>query len=289
MPPILRPATIDDAPEIGRIIHDAFRFIADVHRFAPDFPDIAFARRVAGLLLAHPGIHGVVAEDGGRVLGTCFIDQRDEIGGIGPIAVDPGTQSKGIGRTLMAHVMDRARAARGLRLAQDAFNPASASLYAALGFDFRDPLLLVSGRAQGAPPPGIAVRRATPADIGAASALHRRAHGIDRRGEIGDCFAHMPGFVAERGGRLVAYCAAAEAWPANHGVAETEDDMKALIQGASAACENPFAMLLPARQTGLYRWCLGQGFRTGKPMTLMSTGFYQPPAPPLAWFPSVVY
>src|SRR5215204_4098113 len=64
---------------------------------------------------------------------------------IGPITVDPSVQGGGVGRQLMQAVIERARGAMGARLVQDAFNTRSYSLYASIGFDLREPLLLMRG------------------------------------------------------------------------------------------------------------------------------------------------
>jgi hypothetical protein len=76
-------------------------------------------------------------------------------------------------------------------------------------------------------------------------------------------------------------------WLANHGVAETESDMQALIVGAAAASDQPLSFLLPTRQAVLFRWCLDQGMRALKPMTLMTIGEYR--APSGCYMPSVFY
>jgi predicted DNA-binding protein (UPF0278 family) len=72
----------------------------------------------------------------------------------------------------------------------------------------------------------------------------------------------------------------------NHGVAESEEDMKALLLGAAAAVEEPPALLVPLR-SGLFRWALEEGLRLVKPMNLMALGEYREPQG--AWFPSVLY
>ena len=63
--------------------------------------------------------------------------------------------------------------------------------------------------------------------------------------------------------------------------------MRALLLGAAAAGQEPLSLLMPVRQTRLFRWCLSQGLRIVKPMTLMTTGAYH--APNGAYFPSVFY
>jgi hypothetical protein len=92
--------------------------------------------------------------------------------------------------------------------------------------------------------------------------------------------------VALRDGGVVAYATALTFWPMAHGVADTDEDMQALVLGAAAALGEPVAMLVPMR-SGLFAWCLGEGLRSVKPMNLMTLGFYQEPRG--AWFPSVLY
>ncbi len=93
--------------------------------------------------------------------------------------------------------------------------------------------------------------------------------------------------VALRGGRVVAYASGPTFWAMNHAVAETEEDMQALLAGAAGSSEAPLSFILPTRQAGLFRWCLGSGLRVVKPMNLMSTGEYHEPRG--CYLPSVGY
>jgi hypothetical protein len=93
--------------------------------------------------------------------------------------------------------------------------------------------------------------------------------------------------VVEREGRITGYLTAPTLWIANHGIAETDDDMRALILGAAAAHAEPLSFLLPVRQASLFRWCLGEGMKAVKPMTLMTVGKYQIPSG--SYVPSVFY
>src|SRR5690242_5578540 len=116
----VRPATADDAEACGRIIYDAFKGIADAHGFPPDFPSVEAGTQLAAMLIAHPSVFGVVAEEDGRVLGSNFMAEGDPIRAIGPITVDPPHQGGRVGRRLMEAVLDRAKGAAGVRLVQDA-------------------------------------------------------------------------------------------------------------------------------------------------------------------------
>jgi GNAT superfamily N-acetyltransferase len=283
----IRPAAADDAEACGPIIHDAFKGIADAHGFPPDFPSVEAGRQLASVLIAAPSVFGVVAESDGRVVGSNFLAEGDPIRAVGPITVEPALQGGGVGRRLMEAVLERAGGAAGVRLVQDAFNTRSFALYASLGFEAKEPLLLMRGAVRSGPTHGFAVRPLTTGDLGACADLCAAVHGAERTAELRDALRSFTPFVVERGGRVTGYLSAATFWLTNHGVAETEADMRALIAGAAAASAGPVSLLLPVRQASLSRWCLGEGMRAVKPMTLMAMGACQEPRG--CWFPSVFY
>jgi hypothetical protein len=76
-------------------------------------------------------------------------------------------------------------------------------------------------------------------------------------------------------------------FPAAYAVAETEEDMRALITGTQAASDEPASFLLPTAQTGLFQRCLSEGLRPVKPMTYMAIGEHRDPNG--CWIPSVLY
>src|SRR6185369_3129480 len=59
---------------------------------------------------------------------------------------------------LMESVIERGKGSAGIRLVQDAFNTASLSLYASLGFDVKEPLALMEGQLKGDLPADVNVR-----------------------------------------------------------------------------------------------------------------------------------
>lgn len=283
----LRPARPEDAAECARIIFEAFKSIHDRHDFRRDFESIEAATRLAEMFIGHPDFYGVVAEVGGRVVGSNFLDERSDMRGVGPITVDPASQQKGVGRLLMQAVIERGRGARGVRLLQDSFNMLSLSLYASLGFDVREPLALVEGRPAAAPLAGAEVRPMREEDLGECADLCERVYGFSRAGELRDALRHFRPYVLVRGGRVRAYASAPTFWPLNHGVAETEEEMRALLAGAAAGSDAPLSLLLPTRQAELFRWCLREGMRVVKPMTLMTMGEYREPRG--SWYASVEF
>jgi GNAT superfamily N-acetyltransferase len=286
----LRKPTPVDAPELARILVDAFGGIARQHNFPLDFPDPAMAGRLLEFFIHHPNGVGFLAEEDGRILGSNFLDRRDAIAAVGPITVDPNAQAKGVGRRLMQATIDAGKDNPGIRLVQDAFNTASMSLYTSLGFDAMEPLALMRGKPK-TPPTlagGVEARAMREDDLPACADLCRRVHGgIDRTNELRDAIKMFHPFVLTRAGRVVAYASAPTFWFLNHGVAESLADMQTLLAAAGAANEEPLMLLLPSRQADLFRWCLAQGLRMVKPMTLMSMREYHEPKG--AWYPSVGY
>jgi GNAT superfamily N-acetyltransferase len=283
---LVRRPTSNDVGTLGNVIFRAFASIADRHNFPRDFPSADHGANLARMLVEHPGFFGAVAEIDGRIVGCNFLDQRDEIGGVGPMTIDPDFQGNGLGRQLMQAVIGRGQQMRGVRLVQDAFNTTSMALYAALGFDAVEPLALMTGKPRDAKLDP-SVRPLGDADAGPAADLCRRVHGISRVNEVRDAIGQFKPFVRERDGRIVAYCTAPSIWLINHGVAETEDDLRSLLLGAAGALDAPLALLVPTRRADFFRWCLEQEMRMVKPMTLMKLREYHEPRG--AFYPSVIY
>ena len=221
------------------------------------------------------------------MVGSNFVFEGDAICTVGPLSVEPTLQGGRIGRRLMETMVERTRGALGVRFCADAFNRGSVPMYAALGFEVKEPLLLMRGTCASPPMAGYAVRPFVAGDLDPCGLVSHRVHGVRRTSELRDAAQAFKPHVVERDGRITGYLTAAAFWQLNHGVAETDADMCALISGASAASDEPVSFLLPIRQASLFRWCLAEGLRIVKPMLLMGTGFYQEPAG--AWFPSVFY
>jgi predicted N-acetyltransferase YhbS len=282
---VLRPARPEDAAVCGQICFDAFTHISTAHNFPPDFPSPEHVVGFLSMVFAMPDFFCIVAEADGRILGSNCLDERSIISGVGPITVDPTTQNRGVGHQLMQAVMDRSiqQRAAGIRLVQAAFHNRSLSLYAGLGFAVREPLSCMQGRTAQRSIPGCIVRPAQPADLDACNALAQQVHGFDRGTELSQMIQHGAARVVERADRITGY--ASDLGLFGHATAETNPDLQALI--ASAESFGGPGILIPSRNSTLFRWCLANGLRVVQPMTLMSIGLYNEPAGP--WFPSVLF
>jgi predicted N-acetyltransferase YhbS len=281
----IRPGGPDDAEVCGRISYDAFAAIAAAHGYPCDFPSVDVATGLVAALLRKPGIFAVVAEAGGAVVGSNFLDERSAIAGVGPITVDPAVQDGAVGRRLMAAVLGRAagQEAAGVRLVQTAYHTRSLALYAKLGFEAREPLACLQGPPLGVSPEGRAVRPATAVDVEACNALCRSVHGHDRAPEVSDAVSAGTALVVEHGRRITGYSTGLSFF--GHSVGETGDDVEALIGAAPGFGGS--GILVPIRDGRLFRFCLEQGLRVVQLMTLMTTGLYNEPRG--AYLPSIMY
>jgi len=108
-------------------------------------------------------------------------------------------------------------------------------------------------------------------------------HGHNRAGEVGEAIAVGGARVVERLGRITGYTTGITYF--SHSVAETNDDLEALI-GAAADFGTP-GFLVPLANTALFRWSLAHGLRVFFVVNMMTIGIYQEPAG--AFMPSVGY
>jgi GNAT superfamily N-acetyltransferase len=281
----LREAVPADIPVAGRILFDAFAGLADRHGFPRDFGSVEIATGCVRGLVTNPGFHGVVAERDGTLVGSTFLDERSMISAIGPVSVDPTVQDGRIGRALMESMLRRAadRDAVGVRLIQISYHNRSLCLYAKLGFDVQETFAAMYGQAPDRTPAGAIVRPATRDDEAAGNALCVRVHGFDRAVELRHAIDRGRAQVVVRDGRITGYTTGINYF--SHSVAETTDDLQALI-GAGGAVDPP-GIIVPLSDPELFRWALAQGLRVFFVMNLMSMGIYQQPRG--AYLPSIGY
>lgn len=281
----LRQATAADVEVCGRIFYEAFATINRSHNFPPELPSLEVAMDVIGMLFSHPEFYCVVAESGGRIIGSNCLDERSAISGLGPVSVDPGAQNRGVGRALMSAMLDRVRkkSGAGLRLLQSTFHNRSLSLYAKLGFEVREPMSVMQAQLLDPVIEGCEVRSATMADLDRCNQLCELVHGHNRAGELRDGISHGTAVVVERHGRITGYASGFGYF--GHAVAEANLDLKALISGAKNV-GGP-GIIVPTRNAELFRWCLCHGMRVLQPLTLMTIGLYNDPRG--SYLPSILY
>jgi predicted N-acetyltransferase YhbS len=284
-PVVIRRALPADAEACGRICYEAFTTLNNSFNFPPDFPNPETAQHVLASMFSNPGFFCVVAEQDGKVLGSNCMDERSVIAGIGPITVDTASQNNSVGRQLMDAVIHRVheRGFPGVRLIQAAFHGRSMALYTRLGFAIREPIVVMQGPAIHQVPSTHSMRAAVAGDVEACNALCTQVHGHDRAGEMTDAIGQGTARVVERDGRITAYASVIGFF--GHSVAENNHEMQVLLAGSDGFA-GP-GILVPTRNTDLFRWCLDHGLRVVEPMSLMTLGLYNEPAG--AFLPSILY
>jgi ribosomal protein S18 acetylase RimI-like enzyme len=278
-PPLhIRQAHFADAEQCGRVCYAAFAAIADQHGFPHDFPSVDAATAACASILNNPLFFGVVAAQAGRVIGSNFLDERSSIYSVGPITVEPRHQNNHVGRKLMRAVLARAEQQRvpNVRLVQAGYNTRSLSLYSKLGFTVRESLATLAGEPLHLKVDGRVVRPAVETDVATGNSLCVSVHGHARGGELMESVAQGAANVVEYQGRITGYSTGIGFF--SHAVAETNDDLSALI-GAAHRIDGP-GLLLPMRNTELLRRCLDRGLRVVSTMNLMTVGQYQDPRAP---------
>jgi ribosomal protein S18 acetylase RimI-like enzyme len=272
--------------ELGRICFEAFKDVGDRHHFPPDFPNIALARKIIGMLVQREDFYGVAALVDGEVVGSNFLSLTDPVAGVGPITVDLAFQGRGIGRALMVNVIEYARHnnVEQVRLLQDAFNMSSLSLYASLGFEVKATVAMM--QATPAAKVDESVRPVTDADLPMIERLSTHIYKASRRKEVAAAvqFEFFP-LLRERQGRVTGYIIPG---PFGHGVAETVEDVLTLVsEAARRRIPDVTLFFCPLSEANLYREALKAGCRTIKVMNLMALGSYEPPDE--VWLPSGLY
>jgi predicted N-acetyltransferase YhbS len=291
----LRPGRVEDADNVGKIIFEAFSTLAEKHGFLPDFPSVDVGRDVVSSFLSDTRFYSVVAEDSsgdkkGVVVGSNFLDERSNmVAGVGPLTIDPKYQNKGVGRQLMINVMERAKNKNipAIRLLQASYHNRSLALYTSLGFEVREPISNMQGKPIREVIPGRSVRAGTESDVDSCNAICKAIHGHDRNGELRDSVKQGSAKVVLHGDKITGYTTGLAYF--NHSIGLTNDDLKALISSANDDDDRYGGpgILIPTRNTQLFRWCLDGGLRLVQQLILMTIGMYNEPTG--SYMPSILY
>jgi GNAT superfamily N-acetyltransferase len=137
-----RPVKDDDVERAGDVNFLAFYRTALLHGLPPVVTSPLESRRYIRYLLGFDPLGGVVAEEDERIVGVAWVHPRGPVATVGPVAVDPMRQGRGIGKQLLERCIELA--GRGLpqvRLVQESFNTISLGLYVRAGFRVVAPLL----------------------------------------------------------------------------------------------------------------------------------------------------
>ena len=265
----LRMAEPDDIHACSKIMYEAFKNIADQHNFPEDFPSPEVAGGLLNEMMSSPDFGAFVCEENNTIRGSIFVSQRSSVGGISVITVDPNTQNRAIGKSLMEHGMKflEEQGHKRQQLIQAAYHNRSLCLYSKLGFTVSDVVSVMTGDPIKTEIPGKIVRLANESDLDGCNALCNSVLGFDRKGEVAQSITSGMALVVESEGIITGYTTGVGF--AGHGIGKDNDDLKAMMVSV-----NEFTgpgIMIPTGNGELFRWCLGQGLKVVQQNILMDT------------------
>jgi ribosomal protein S18 acetylase RimI-like enzyme len=287
----VRPAQERDVERAGDVNFVAFYRAALLHGAAPAVTTPTESRRYIRYLLEFDPLGGVVAEEAGEVVGLAWLHPRGPVATVGPVAVDPAAQGRGVGRCLLTGLLEIAgRGVPQIRLVQESYNLVSLGLYLRTGFRVVAPLVeleLPAGAAVAVPgaPAGVGVRVATGDDRAALVVRDARAFGAPRAQSIDLYLRRGRILVAGEREALVGYAMAIGFEKrAFLGSASADDPGVLLLLLATLAAEvagrgQSVRTLVPATDRVLVDGLLGLGFRVFRACHYMVRGGGTSPPP----------
>lgn len=298
----LRASMAEDEHGLAPIMHRAFSQFNLSVGIPPrlDYDNVEIARKFLHGMLQSSSCYGVTAFDkaSGLPIGAAFLSFTGEsVQAIGPVFVDPDCSNKGVGKTLMNALIERAKAtnATSIRLAQIAANTKSFSLYAKLGFQPVECISYFEGSmdkklyTEASVIPGFRVKMMEESDVHACSELHKSVLGHERETDIQEMLHMNPGntWVAVKDGIIQAYTTGF--CLEGHSIAKSEEAFRSLFQLVSrekGGCS--MNIHIPGRiHPSLIVWALNGGLRLVRHCWVMVLGRYEAPKEGLVWCPSI--
>ena len=262
------PSVDEHTDEIARIHHEAYKDLTDRHHFPPGTPSTPVARQVFKRVMESEFSYGVTALVDGQPVGSAFMWLMDEVAAIGPVSVEPSFQGQSVARPMMEHLLDYARRKNydKVRLSQRSYNPVSLSLYAKVGFNSVEAFMEMSPSPK--PDPEEAVRPFTEADLPDIERLSKKYYKVNRSSDL-TVISHFGGntLVRDSGNGPTGYLACGPGF--GHGVAETDEDIMALVGEAAIRFPDSAKFNCPLSNGSLYRKFLEAGCRAVEVHTLM--------------------
>ena len=85
----IRNMTKADIAQVGGVLYGAFNSVAIKHGYAQKMNDIQEGKAWAWAIFRHGPREPLIAEVENRIVGICCLNPRGNLGGVGPVAVDP--------------------------------------------------------------------------------------------------------------------------------------------------------------------------------------------------------
>jgi predicted N-acetyltransferase YhbS len=258
----------------------AFQDVALRHGQVPVVTAVRDSRAYVRRLLEADPLGGFVAEEDGRVLGHAWVHVRGPIATVGPVAVEPRAQGRGVGRALLGQCLQAAGPrATQVRLVHESFNVGSLRLYLAAGFRIVAPVLELELRpgttvAAAVEPARTRLRAAAAADVQRIATRDARAFGTQRPQDVERCLRAGRGIVAERDKALVGYALGAFGCLGSAAADDAEVGLAMLtaLAGEPALRATALRVMVLATDRILVDGLLAMGFRLFRACHYMTRG-----------------
>jgi ribosomal protein S18 acetylase RimI-like enzyme len=283
----VRPAEERDLDRAGDVNFLAFYDVALRHGQEPTVAAPAAARGYLRYLAGVDPLGGLVAEEGGEIVGVAWVHVRGPVTTIGPLAVHPQAQGRGVGRRLLARAVEAAGGGQ-VRLVHESFNALALGLYLKAGFRVVAPLVELvcpAGGVGDVAAAGVRLRPAEAEDRVELVARDARAFGAARPQSLEPYLRRGRVLVAEDGRGLVGYaCGIGVRTTAYVGSAAADDGavlcallgaLTAELAGAGAAVH----VLVPAADRALLDGLAARGYRVFRACQYMVRGGGTAPPP----------
>lgn len=278
----IRNMTKADIDPVGEILYEAFNTGAAKHGYAPKMQRVETGKSWAWALLHYGSNELLIAEVEGRIAGLCCLSPRGDLGGVGPVVVNPNFQGYRIGSQLMDALLERSNNQQSLRLIQEAFNPASFSLFYSHNFlpvaNLLD--LFRDGAAEQRLDPCNDISELTPEDLDAVYKYDSPRSKSDRRNDFAYYVKWGKVFVYRHQSQIRGYLVCL---PGSGSVqlgpllAEGEEEAKYLFQHALGVYNNrPCQTRVMTRDYLLAKTLMGFGFKIYCLNNLMVRGAWRP-------------
>ena len=282
MSTLIRDMTKADIDRVGEILYEGFSGVASKYGYPPVMQGVQDGKAWAWAMCHYVSSEGIVAEVDGRVVGVVFLNKRGDVGGGGPMAIDPAFQGKTIAPQLMTVFLERCKSLSSIRVVQEAFNTTSFSFQYAYNFvpvaDLLD--LLLNGRARQNPELHGDVSELTAQNLDEVCVYDLSRSRFDRRTDLAYCIRWGKVLVYRDAGAICGYLACL---PGTGSVqlgpllAEGEDVAESLFRHALALFKGrPCRTRVMARDGLLARALMKLGFRLYCLSFLMVRGTWRP-------------
>jgi len=276
----IRPLVPADVDAVAEADFAAWQDAALRHGTTPVAAAVRDSREAVRRLLEGDPLGGIVAEEGGRIVGHAWVHARGPIATVGPIAVEPPSQRRGAGRALLAQCLQAAgpRASQ-VRLVADAAYLGAFELFLQSGFRVVAPVLELvrAGTASGTTPPSVpqvTIRAAEASDQTRIVARDARPFGTSRPHDIERVLRGGRGVVAERGKTLAGYALAGAAMlgPASADDPELVVALLATLAADAALGATPLRAMALATDRVLVDGLRAAGFKVVRALHYMVRG-----------------